>query len=114
MQGKPSQAWLADHPNATEQWIEELQARIATAEEDVVGDMGQEAWEGGANDVIRSVVEMSGAPDKAISEVLRMEGVLPSSKLGTDGDYDDLLFPRDNQDEVDAAQAAFEMKHPEM
>ena len=72
-------------------WIEELQARIKTAEEDVVGDMGQEAWEGGASDVIRSVVEMSGAPAKAISEVLRMEGVRPSSQVGTDADPDDWL-----------------------
>jgi hypothetical protein len=77
-----------------EEWIEALQEHIKVAEEDVVGDMGREAWEGGANDVIRSVVEMSGAPQEAIDEVLRREGVLPSSRLGTDVDWDDYLDSR--------------------
>lgn len=59
-----------------EQWIDELQASIKTAEEDVVGDMGPEIWEsGGGSEVIRNVVMMSEAPDAAKREVLRMEGI---------------------------------------
>jgi hypothetical protein len=74
-----------------DEWIDELQANIKTAEQDVIGDMGEDAWEGGASDVIRSVVDMSDAPTEAKAEVLRMEGI-PWAKPGTDTDQDDWLL----------------------